>query len=134
MIPTHERIPRHADCLQWDGNNTQAVMERLAQHGMIGELFRDIHIQVYKEGSYSDTLNIWDWLVERENGQLCFYDDETHALMYRPISDELERLREFISDVYDIEMDQKVVDRIMELSLKHGVMGARVDKSLKAHK
>jgi hypothetical protein len=131
--PNEERISRKAASLQWSDNNTQAVMDRLTQHGMIGELYRDIYIQVYNEGSYSDTLNIGDWLVEGEDEKLRIYDDETHALMYRPMGkdDELERLREFISDVYDIEMDQKIVDRIMELSLKHGVMGARVDKSLK---
>ena len=91
--PNEERISRKAASLQWTGNNTQAVMDRLAQHGMIGELYRDTYIQVYKDGSYSDTLNIGDWLVEGEDGKLRFYDDETHALMYRPISDELERLK-----------------------------------------
>ena len=68
-------------------------MERLAQHGMIGVLFRDIYIQVYKDGSYSTTVNVGSWLVEGEDGKLRFYDDETHALMYRPIDDELERLK-----------------------------------------
>lgn len=91
--PNEERISRKAASLQWTGNNTQAVMDRLAQHGMIGELFRDIYIQVYKDGSYSDTLNIGDWLVEGEDERLRIYDDETHALMYRPIDDELERLK-----------------------------------------
>ena len=91
--PNEERISRKAASLRWDGSNTQAVMDRLAQHGMIGELYRDTYIQVYKDGSYSDTLNIGDWLVEGEDGKLRFYDDETHALMYRPIDDELERLK-----------------------------------------
>lgn len=93
--PNEERISRKAAALQWTGNNTQAVMDRLAQHGMIGELFRDIYIQVYKDGSYSDTLNIGDWLVEGEDGKLRLYTDETHALMYRPIDNELELLRAF---------------------------------------
>ena len=83
--PNEERISRKAAALQWTGNNTQAVMDRLAQHGMIGELFRDIYIQVYKDGSYNDTINIGDWLVEGEDGKLRLYTDETHALMYRPI-------------------------------------------------
>ena len=96
--PNEERISRKAASLQWTGNNTQAVMDRLAQHGMIGELFRDIYIQVYKDGSYSDTLNIGDWLVEGEDGKLRLYTDATHALMYRPISDELQRLRAYMLD------------------------------------
>ena len=95
MIPnyTHERIPRRADCLQWNGKNTQEVMARLTQHKMIGELYRDIHIQVYRGGSYDDTLNIGMWLVVGEDGKLRFYTDDQHKLMYRPINDELERLK-----------------------------------------
>ena len=96
---THERISRKAASLQWAENNTQAVMDRLAQHGMIGELYRDIYIQVYNDGSYSATLNIGDWLVEGEDGKRRFYDDETHALMYRPISDELERCKAFALEI-----------------------------------
>lgn len=79
--PNEERISRKAAALQWTGNNTQAVMDRLAQHGMIGELYRDTYIQVYKGGSYSTTVNVGSWLVEGEDGRLRFYDDETHALM-----------------------------------------------------
>ncbi len=97
--PNEERISRKAASLQWTGNNTQDVMDRLTQHGMIGELYRDIYIQVYKDGSYSDTLNIGDWLVEGEDEKLRIYDDETHALMYRPIDGELERLRAFAREV-----------------------------------
>ena len=97
--PNEERISRKAAALQWTGNNTQAVMDRLAQHGMIGELFRDIYIQVYKDGSYSTTVNVGSWLVEGEDGRLRFYDDETHALMYRPIDDELERCKAFAREI-----------------------------------
>ena len=98
--PNEERISRKAASLQWTGNNTQAVMDRLAQHGMIGELFRDIYIQVYKDGSYSDTLNIGDWLVEGEDGKLRLYTDGQHKLMYQPIDDELERLRAYMLDTF----------------------------------
>ena len=90
---THERIPRRADCLQWDGKNTDLVLARLAQHNMIGELYRDIHIQVYNGGSYDDTLNIGMWLVVGEDSKLRLYTDDQHKLMYRPINDELERLK-----------------------------------------
>lgn len=91
--PNEERISRKAASLQWTGDNTQAVMDRLAQHGIIGELYRDIYIQVYTDGSYSDTLNIGDWLVEGEDGRMRLYTDGQHKLMYRPINDELERLK-----------------------------------------
>ena len=133
---THERISRKAVSLQWDGNNTQAVMDRLAQHGMIGELYRDIYIQVYKDGSYSDTLNIGDWLVEGEDGRLRIYDDETHALMYRPINDELERLRAFAREVIDYGANNQA---ILIAAIEHGLLipgvcgGCELADSLKAH-
>ncbi len=124
MIPnyTHERIPRRADCLQWNGKNTQEVMARLTQHNMIGELYRDIHMQVYRGGSYDDTLNIGMWLVVRENGELCFYTDDQHKLMYRPIDDELERLRAFAREIVCRDRGNAIgtytIDRI---SRKHGI-------------
>ena len=122
MMPTHERIPRRAECLQWTENNTQDVMGRLTQHGMIGELYRDIYIQVYKDGSYSDTLNIGDWLVEGEDGRLRIYDNETHALMYRPISDELERLRAFAREIIAHKMDGILV---LNIAVRRGLLVPR---------
>ena len=128
--PNEERISRKAASLQWTGNNTQAVMDRLAQHGMIGELFRDIYIQVYKDGSYSDTLNIGDWLVEGEDGKLRLYTDETHALMYRPIDDELERLRAFARDIVCRDRGNAIGSYTIDLiSNRHGI----TPESLKAH-
>ena len=118
--PNEERISRKAASLKWTGDNTQAVMDRLAQHGMIGELFRDIYIQVYKDGSYSDTLNIGDWLVEGEDGRLRIYDDETHALMYRPISDELERLRAFKQDALDMSDEDRLL--LYGLAVQYGLI------------
>ncbi len=94
-----ERIPRKANSIQWDGKNTQAVLARLTQHKMIGELYRDIHIQVYRDGSYDDTLNIGMWLVVGEDSKLRIYTDDQHKLMYRPIDDELERLRAFAREI-----------------------------------
>ena len=121
--PTEERISRKAASLQWTGNNTQAVMDRLAQHGMIGELYRDIYIQVYKDGSYSTTVNVGSWLVEGEDGKLRFYDDETHALMYRPIDDELERLRAFAREILDRDRGDDIGgDELQELGEKYGML------------
>lgn len=124
---THERISRKAVSLQWDGNNTQDVMDRLTQHGMIGELFRDIHIQVYKGGSYDDTINIGMWLVVGEDSKLRIYTDDQHKLMYRPIDDELERLRAFArcSFGFMVGLEENEID---ELAIKHGLL----PKSLKS--
>lgn len=124
---THERISRKANSIQWTGANTDAVLARLTQHGMIGELFRDIHIQVYKGGSYDDTINIGMWLVVGENSKLRIYTDDQHKLMYRPIDDELERLRAFArcSFGFMVGLEENEID---ELAIKHGLL----PKSLKS--
>ena len=97
---THERISRKAEAYQWDGSNTDQVFGLLAQHGMVGELFRDNqYIQVYYEQSYDSTLRKSDWLLIGEDSILRFYPDEKFRLMYRPIDDELERLRAFAREV-----------------------------------
>lgn len=120
---THERIPRRADCLQWDGKNTQEILARLTQHDMIGELYRDIHIQVYRGGSYDDTLNIGMWLVVGEDSKLRLYTDDQHKLMYRPISDELERLRAFAREILDRDRGDDIGgDELQELGEKYGML------------
>ena len=134
--PNEERISRKAASLQWTGWNSEAVFTSLAQHGMIGELYRDIYMQVYKDGSYSDTLNIGDWLVEGEDGKLRIYDDETHTLMYRPIDDELERLRAFAREMIDYGANNQA---ILISAIEHGLLipgvcgGCELADSLKAH-
>lgn len=119
---THERIPRRASCLQWDSSNTPSVMERLAQHHMIGELFRDIHIQVYRNGSYDDTINVGMWLVVGEDKKLRLYADDQHKLMYRPIDDELERLRAFAREIVCRDRGNAIGTYTIDLiSNRHGI-------------
>ena len=117
---THERISRKANSIQWTGANTDAVLARLTQHGMIGELFRDIHIQVYKGGSYDDTINIGMWLVVGENSKLRIYTDDQHKLMYRPIDDELERLRAFAREVIKLNEHS-----ILKIAVEHELIFPR---------
>lgn len=120
---THERISRKANSIQWTGANTDAVLARLTQHGMIGELFRDIHIQVYKGGSYDDTINIGMWLVVGEDSVLRFYPDEKFRLMYQSINDELERLRAFAREILDRDRGDDVGgDELQELGEKYGML------------
>jgi len=94
-----ERISRKAETLQWTGENTKAVMEFLAKHGMIGELFRAVSIMVRKQGCIVYTLHHGEWLVEGEDKVLRFYTDDAYRPMYQPINDELERLRAFAREV-----------------------------------
>ena len=127
---THERISRKANSIQWTGANTDAVLARLTQHGMIGELFRDIHIQVYKGGSYDDTINIGMWLVVGENSKLRIYTDDQHKLMYRPIDDELERLRAFAREILDRDRGDDIGgDELQEVGEKHGLLVAHYPKT-----
>lgn len=127
---THERISRKAASLQYIGNNTQDVIALLAQHNMIGELFRDLHIQVYKDGGYSTTVNIGYWLVKGEDGKIRFYDDATFKLMYQPISDELERLRAFAREILDRDRGDDIGgDELQDLGEKHGLLVAHYPKT-----
>lgn len=126
---THERISRKANSIQWTGANTDAVLARLTQHGMIGELFRDIHIQVYKGGSYDDTINIGMWLVVGEDSVLRFYPDEKFRLMYQSINDELERLRSCLLEIITLDCPGFQAWQKACVAEKYGI----TEEYLKAH-
>lgn len=84
--PTHERIARKAECLQWLGENTDAVIAFLLKHDIRGALFRECQfLQLYTKSCYVDTLEHSDWLVEGEDRKLRFYTDAEHRVMYQPI-------------------------------------------------
>lgn len=106
-------------------------MAILAQHQMIGELYRDIHIRVYKDGRYDDTINVGMWLLVGEDRQLRFYTDDKYSNppMYRPISDELERFRAFakcvlsladVGDRYEVKGGDMVLN-LHSYAVKHGI-------------
>lgn len=128
---THERISRKAEAYQWDGSNTDQVFGLLAQHGMVGELFRDNqYIQVYYEQSYDSTLSQSDWLLVGEDSVLRFYSDEKFRLMYRPIDDELERLRAFAREILDRDRGDDIGgDELQEVGEKHGLLVAHYPKT-----
>lgn len=91
-----ERISRKGEAYQWTGENTENILGFLARHEMIGELYRDgAHILVRYDNCIYNSINHGTWVLEGEDGKIRFYDDETFKLMYRPIDDELERLRAF---------------------------------------
>ena len=99
-------------------------MSMLSRNNIVGELFRDRKYILIKTGGYTETaIAHGDWVFEREDGKVCFHSDLDHKSKYRPIikNNELERLRAFVSDVYDIEMGQNVIEIIMGLSRKHGL-------------
>ena len=101
MIPnyTHERIPRRADCLQWDGKNTDEILGFLAKNSIIGELYRgNEYILIKQDGCIATSIRHGIWILKGEDGVIRYYSDSQHKLMYRPISDELERLRAYMLD------------------------------------
>ena len=116
-----ERISRKAEAYQWNGENTDQVLYLLARHGMIGELFRDNqYIQVYHEQSYDSTLSKYDWLLVGEDLVLRFYSDEKFKLMYRPIDDEIERLRAFAREVIKLNEHS-----ILKIAVEHELIFPR---------
>ena len=83
MNPTHERIPRLAECIQWEGSNTQAVAEFLGRHGMTGTLYRDKFLTVRENGRVIHTMWPDSWALEGEDGKIRFYTDYTFKSIYQ---------------------------------------------------
>ena len=102
MIPnyTHERIPRRAECLQWDGKNTDEILGFLAKNSIIGELYRgNEYILIKQDGCIATSIRHGIWILKGEDGVIRYYSDSQHKLMYRPISDELERYKAFAREI-----------------------------------
>lgn len=85
-----ERIPRTAEAMQWDVDNTADILHFLDAHQKTGE-FRDhngIPIIFVRsvEHSLEHTLYIGDWLLEGMDGKLRWYTDANKRIMYQEIS------------------------------------------------
>lgn len=90
----YERIPRRAECLQWDGKNTDEIFGFLAKNSIIGELYRgNEYILIKQDGCIATSIRHGIWILKGEDGVVRYYSDSQHKLMYRPIDDELERLK-----------------------------------------
>lgn len=99
---THERIPRRADCLQWDGKNTDEILGFLAKNLIIGELYcGNEYILIKQDGCIATSIKHGIWILKGEDGVIWYYSDSQHKLMYRPIDDELERLRAFAREIIE---------------------------------
>lgn len=120
MNPTHVRRARKAECVQWSGDNTEEVLKFLGIRGFRGEIFRD-YIQIYQGRDYRNTLRNTDWVVERENGEIRFYNNETMELMYEPKNNELERLRAFAQSMLKMELAGFQTWQREKIAEKHGI-------------
>ena len=133
MIPnyTHERIPRRAECLQWDGKNTDEILGFLAKNSIIGELYRgDEYILIKQDGCIATSIRHGIWILKGEDGVIRYYSNSQHKLMYRPIDDELERLRAFAREIVCRDRGNAIGAYTIDLiSNRHGI----TPESLKAH-
>ena len=127
----YERIPRRAECLQWDGKNTDEIFGFLAKNSIIGELYRgNEYILIKQDGCIATSIRHGIWILKGEDGVIRYYSDSQHKLMYRPISDELERLRAFARDIVCRDRGNAIGSYTIDLiSNRHGI----TPESLKAH-
>ena len=127
----YERIPRRAECLQWDGKNTDEILGFLAKNSIIGELYRgNEYILIKQDGCIATSIRHGIWILKGEDGVIRYYSDSQHKLMYRPINDELERLRAFARDIVCRDRGNAIGSYTIDLiSNRHGI----TPESLKAH-
>jgi hypothetical protein len=85
MKATHRRIVRDAECHQWNGDNTQKIVDFLGKHGMVGSLYRDKYLSVRKDGFIVHTMWPGSLVIEGEDHEIRFYSDEKFKTMYQPI-------------------------------------------------
>ena len=126
----YERIPRRAECLQWDGKNTDEILGFLAKNSIIGELYRgNEYILIKQDGCIATSIRHGIWILKGEDGVIRYYSDSQHKLMYRPINDELERLRAFARDIVCRDRGNAIGSYTIDLiSNRHGI----TPESLKA--
>ena len=121
MNPTHERIPRLAECIQWDGSNTQQVSLFLTAYGLDGELWREYLMVRDRDGRIVHTIWRGGWVLEGEDGKIRFYTDYTFKSMYRLVRSKLaylpsmtdEELISYLESVDGVsEVESQLVERL----------------------
>jgi hypothetical protein len=84
----YEKQPYQAQCLQWDGNNTEQVQElmgadvRLDLHEQVN-VGRLLMVRTPDAGIFTMTPG-W-WIVKGQNGVVKCYNNETFLIKYRII-------------------------------------------------
>jgi hypothetical protein len=85
---THRKRLYHADCYQWNGSNTQCIIDLLQKAGCSAEPFRYQLMLRWSEKWHSpsiDTMSIGDWVREGENGALKVYSSEKLESRYEAL-------------------------------------------------
>lgn len=83
-LATHITVPYHAQCLQWDGSNTEAIFALVKQAGGTAEHWHASLLLRY-QGRIDSLYPGW-WLRLGENGALKVFKPELFALKYRVLS------------------------------------------------
>lgn len=84
MEYTHQKRPYRAYALQWDGNNTDEVIEMLASIGALGTVYGAEHLMV-RYDCMIDTLVIGSWVVRGENNDVKCYSNEEFNVKYEKL-------------------------------------------------
>jgi hypothetical protein len=85
-----QKTPYRAICIQWNGNNYDAIFEMLSRIAPIRsvQLFRECFIIVrYHEGitSLTSTLTHGDWAIKGEDGEPRFYKSDRFPSSYQAL-------------------------------------------------
>jgi len=85
---THQKHPYRAHAIQWDGKNTEEVIEVLTSAGADVQPHMECLMLRYKDrvNLNIDTMKITDWIVRGENGMVKCYTDKVFNEKYEEIN------------------------------------------------
>ena len=85
LNPNFIKRPYHAQCLQWDGTNTDAVLAMLTSAESNAELKGNKCIMI-RYGTGITTLYHGDYVVKGENNKVKCYPPEVFNIKYQPFA------------------------------------------------
>ena len=80
MNYTHQKRPYRAQCWQWNGTNTQEIVQLFHD----AKIHDENHIMV-RHGNRISTLVIGSWIVRGENGQIKCYNNNEFNIKYEAL-------------------------------------------------
>ena len=88
MTPTHKKRDYPAECVQWTGANTAAILALLNADGTVATRLRDLDAIIVRfpvplpDRKSIDTLLRGWWVVTQMNGVVKCYSDEQFKIKY----------------------------------------------------
>jgi hypothetical protein len=77
----YEKVPYIADCIQWRGDNAEAVIALLPEDAKVS--VSTIYLTIRYRGGLTTLVPGW-WVARGQNGDVKCYDDATLHVKYRP--------------------------------------------------